>query len=87
LEVNLQNRLAVEKVMQALSDVTPQQRLVFLLKHQEEMTYEEIANALGCSQGAIKKSVSRTIAKLRESLGANDESGSYISCAAAGILS
>ncbi len=87
LEVTLQNQLVVEKVMQALSDVTPQQRLVFLLKHQEGMTYEEISSALGCSTGAVKKSVSRTITKLREALGANDESESYISCAATGILS
>jgi RNA polymerase sigma-70 factor (ECF subfamily) len=87
LEVNLQNQLVVEKVMQALSNVTAQQRLAFLLKHQEGMTYEEISNALGCSTGAVKKSVSRTIAKLREALGANDEADSYISCAATGILS
>lgn len=87
LEVTLQNHLVVEKVMQALSEVTPQQRLVFLLKHQEGMTYEEISSALGCSTGAVKKSVSRTVTKLRELLGANDESESYISCAATGILS
>jgi len=86
-ETTVQNQLAVEKVMQALSDVTAQQRLVFLLKHQEGMTYEEISNALGCSTGAVKKSVSRTITKLRETLGVNKESESYISCAATGILS
>ena len=87
VEVTLQNQLVVEKVMQALADVTAQQRLIFLLKHQEGMTYEEISNALGCSTGAVKKSVSRTITKLREALGANDESENYISCAATGILS
>lgn len=85
-ETNLQNRLVVEKVMQALSEVTPQQRLIFLLKHQEGMTYEEIANELGCSLGTVKKSVSRTVAKLREKLGVNNETESYVSYAAAGIL-
>jgi RNA polymerase sigma-70 factor (ECF subfamily) len=85
-ETNLQNRLVVEKVMQALSEVTPQQRLIFLLKHQEGMTYEEIANELGCSIGTVKKSVSRTVAKLREKLGVNNETESYVSYAAAGIL-
>ncbi|MGI9067415.1 MAG: RNA polymerase sigma factor [Pyrinomonadaceae bacterium] len=87
LEITLQNQLVVEKVMQALADVTPQQRLVFLLKHQEGMTYEEISKELGCSIGTVKKSVSRTIAKLRAQLGVNDESENYISCAATGILS
>ncbi len=86
LETNLQNRLIVEKVMQVLSDVTQQQRLVFLLKHQEGMTYEEIAKELGCSPGTVKKSVARTIYKLREKLGVNEESENYISCAATGIL-
>lgn len=84
METTLQNRLIVEKVMQALSDVTPQQRLIFLLKHQEGMTYEEISKEIGCSTGAVKKSVSRTVARLRQQLGANDESENYISCAAGG---
>lgn len=87
VEITLQNRLVVEKVMQALSDVTPQQRLIFLLKHQEGMTYEEISKALGCSTGAIKKSVSRTVTKLRRRLGVNDESENLISWIAPGILS
>ena len=86
LEITLQNQLVVEKVMQALGGVTPQQRLIFLLKHQEGMTYEEISKELGCSIGTVKKSVSRTIIKLREQLGVNDESENYISCAATGIL-
>ena len=86
LEITLQNRMVVEKVMTVLSDVTPQQRLIFLLKHQEGMTYEEISKAIGCSTGSVKKSVSRTITKLRQRLGVNDESENYVSCAATGIL-
>lgn len=86
-ETSLHNQLVIERVMQALSDVTPQQRLIFLLKHQEGLTYDEISRSIGCSVGTVKKSVARTIAKLRERLGANEESESYISCAAAGILS
>ena len=86
LETTLQNHLVVEKVMQALSGVTPQQRLIFLLKHQEGMTYEEISKGLGCSLGTVKKSVSRTIAKLREKLGVDEEPENYLSCAVTGIL-
>ncbi len=86
LESTLQNHLVVEKVMQALSGVTPQQRLIFLLKHQEGMTYEEISLELGCSLGTVKKSVSRTITKLRKKLGVNKEPENYVSYAAAGIL-
>jgi RNA polymerase sigma-70 factor (ECF subfamily) len=86
LESALQNHLVVEKVMQALADVTPQQRLIFLLKHIEGMTYEEISRELGCSLGTVKKSVSRTIAKLREKLGVTEELENYVSCAATGVL-
>jgi RNA polymerase sigma-70 factor (ECF subfamily) len=85
-ETTLQNQLIVGQVMQALAEVTQQQRLVFLLKHQEGMTYEEIARELGCSTGTVKKSVARTITRLREKLGANEEPENYISCAATGIL-
>lgn len=86
LETSLENRLVVEKVMQALSQATPRQRLIFLLKHQEGMTYEEIAKELDCSPGTVKKSVFRTVARLRQQLGVNEESENYISCAATGVL-
>src|SRR5687768_7300312 len=72
-ETSLHNQLVIDRVMQALSDVTAQQRLIFLLKHQEGLTYEEISRSLGCSVGTVKKSVARTIAKLRERLGANEQ--------------
>jgi RNA polymerase sigma-70 factor (ECF subfamily) len=85
-ETTQQNRLVVARVMEALAEVTPQQRLIFLLKHQEGMTYEEIAKELGCSLGTVKKSVSRTVAKLRDKLGINTEAENYVSYAPAGIL-
>jgi RNA polymerase sigma-70 factor, ECF subfamily len=67
-ETTLHNRILAERVMRALSELTAPQRLIFLLKHHEGMTYEEIAKAVGCSTGAAKKSVSRAVRKLREHL-------------------
>jgi RNA polymerase sigma-70 factor (ECF subfamily) len=67
-ETTVHNRILAKKVMQALSELTPPQRLIFLLKHHEGMTYEEIAKAVGCSTGTAKKSVSRAVRKLREHL-------------------
>jgi RNA polymerase sigma-70 factor (ECF subfamily) len=67
-ESTLHNRILAERVMKALSELTPPQRLIFLLKHHEGMTYEEIAKAVGCSTGTAKKSVSRAVRKLREHL-------------------
>ena len=73
IEEDINNKLLVEKVMQALGDLTSQQRLTFLLKYREEMTYEEIAGALGCSVGTVKKALFRAVLKLRERLGINIE--------------
>jgi len=67
-ERTLHNRIMFERVTQALSELSAQQRLIFLLKHHEGMTYEEIAKAVGCSTGTAKKSVWRAIAKLRQHL-------------------
>jgi len=73
-EKALLNRIMVERVMQALSELTAPQRLIFLLKHHEGMTYEEIAKAVGCSTGTAKKSVSRAVIKLREHLNVDVQS-------------
>src|SRR5260221_2480408 len=73
-EKALLNRIMAQKVMQALSELTSQQRLIFLLKHHEEMTYEEIAKAVGCSTGTAKKSVYRAVIKLREQLNVDVQS-------------
>ena len=70
----LLNRIMVEKVMQALSELSSQQRLIFLLKHHEGMTYEEISKAVGCSTGTAKKSMSRAVIKLREHLNVDVQS-------------
>jgi RNA polymerase sigma-70 factor (ECF subfamily) len=64
----LENRLLVEKVREFLADITPAQRLVFLLKHDEGMTCAEIAVEMDCSVGTIKKSLFRTMQKLREKM-------------------
>ena len=67
------NKVLFESVMDAMAELTPSQRLVFLLRHYEGMSYEEIANAMNCSTGTAKKSVWRAIAKLRVRLDACDE--------------
>ena len=73
-ETVLHHKILAGRVMEAMSQLTPSQRLIFLLKHHEGMTYEEIAKAVGCSAGAAKKSVSRAVAKLREHLDVDAQS-------------
>ena len=65
---NIYNKLLFESVVNALSELTPSQRLAFLLRHYEGMSYDEIANAMNCSTGTVKKGVWRAIAKLRARL-------------------
>ena len=70
---NIYNKLLFENVVDALAELTPSQRLAFLLRHYEGMSYEEIATAMNCSTGTVKKGVSRAIAKLRARLSPVDE--------------
>ena len=81
-ERTLHNRILLEKVREALSELTTQQRLIFVLKHYEGMTYEEISEAVGCSTGTAKKSVSRAIAKLRTRLDVAVGTTDCVPCAA-----
>ncbi len=62
------NKVLFESVMSALADLTPTQRLMFMLRHYEGMSYDEIAGAMNCSPGTVKKAVSRAIGKLRVKL-------------------
>jgi RNA polymerase sigma factor, sigma-70 family len=83
LEEQFNNNLLIEKVMRAVGELTPDQRIIFLFKHKEGMTYEEIAQAMDCSIGTIKKSLFRAITKLRKHLDINDETRDYASSATA----
>jgi RNA polymerase sigma-70 factor (ECF subfamily) len=65
---NIYNKLLFENVVKALAELTPAQRLAFLLRHYEGMSYDEIANAMNCSTGTAKKGVWRAITKLRARL-------------------
>ena len=65
---NIYNKLLFESVVNALAELTPAQRLAFLLRHYEGMSYGEIATAMNCSIGTVKKGVWRAIGKLRARL-------------------
>ncbi|MEW6210699.1 MAG: sigma-70 family RNA polymerase sigma factor [Acidobacteriota bacterium] len=80
LEDQVTSRLLAERVFQALGELTSQQRLIFLLKHREGMTYEEISTAIGCATGTVKKSLFRAVMKLREKLGAVREAAAGEGC-------
>jgi RNA polymerase sigma-70 factor, ECF subfamily len=73
-EETIYNRVLFENVVSALTELTPAQRLMFLLRHYEGMSYDEIATAMNCSSGTAKKAVWRALGKLRAKLEVGDES-------------
>jgi len=68
-EERLHQQLMAAKVMAGMGELTAQQRLIFLLKHREGMTYEEIAQACAVSTGTVKKALFRAVNRLRDYLG------------------
>ena len=69
VEAALQQQQLVEQITEALAELTTQQRLIFLLKHREEMSVEEISVECKVSTGTVKKSLFRAVHKIRERLG------------------
>ena len=72
-ESALHDKLLAGRVWGALGELPAQQRLVFLLKHREGMTYEEIAHALDCAPGTVKKALFRAVTRLRSRLSAGTQ--------------
>jgi len=55
-------------LQQALLGLTPEQREVFVLKHVEDLSYEEIAGRLGATIPSLKMRMHRAYDRLRERL-------------------
>ena len=54
-----------ERISQALEALPERQRAIFVLRHQEELSLHEIAEALEMNLGTVKSSLHRAIARLR----------------------
>ncbi|MCX2970718.1 SigE family RNA polymerase sigma factor [Streptomyces sp. JHD 1] len=55
-------------LVDVLSVLAPKQRSVVVLRHWEQMSTEETAEALGMSTGTVKSTLHRALARLREEL-------------------
>jgi RNA polymerase sigma factor (sigma-70 family) len=60
------NNVMVQQILQRLEEVPARQRLMFIMKHQEGLTCEEIADHFGTSVGTVKKTIFRVVDKLRQ---------------------
>jgi len=65
-ERSVHNGLVMHQVLKLLGSVPARQRLMFLMKHQEGMTCEEIADTMGTSVGTVKKTLFRVVDRLRQ---------------------
>src|SRR4051812_36160811 len=62
------NRELVEKIDEALADLPENQRTAIQLCRQEELSYEDIAEVLGCSLSATKSIIHRAREVLKQRL-------------------
>jgi RNA polymerase sigma-70 factor (ECF subfamily) len=67
-ERGIHGREAGERVARALRVLPERQRAVVVLRHYQELSLEEIAEALGMSLGTVKSSLHRALARMRERL-------------------
>jgi RNA polymerase sigma-70 factor (sigma-E family) len=58
-----------ESVLAALRELPDRQRLVIVLRHFDDLTEAQTAQALGCSIGTVKSQNSKALASLRSSAG------------------
>lgn len=59
------NNVMVQQIMDRLEAIPARQRLMFIMKHQEGLTCEEIAENFGTSVGTVKKTLFRVVDRLR----------------------
>src|SRR5215510_10245339 len=59
------NNVVVQQILQRLEEMPARQKLMFILKHQEGLTCEEIAENFGTSVGTVKKTLFRVVDRLR----------------------
>ena len=60
------NNVVVRQVLERLEGIPSRQRLMFIMKHQEGLTCEEIAEYFDTSVGTVKKTLFRVVDKLRQ---------------------
>ena len=68
-EERVERREVTDAVRVAIAALRPKLRAVVLLKYFEELSYEEIAEVLGCSKGTVASRLNRGHKALAHKLG------------------
>lgn len=67
-EYTAQQQAVRNKINKYLSALPPKQRMVFVLKHYQQLTTKEIAEYLKCTEGSVKKQLFRAVSGLKKYL-------------------
>ncbi len=76
-ERRVASALAAEATERALHQLSALERLVFVLRHFEQMAVREVAEQLSISESSVKQAVLRAVRKLRVSLADHQELASH----------
>ena len=57
-----------EKIDQTLNRLSGRQKMIFILKHYQELTTAEIAEYLDCSEGSVKRQLFRAVQTVKQHL-------------------
>ena len=74
-EKTLQQREDAARIQRALQALTPEQREAILLSRYQGLSYAEIAQIAGCSEGAVKTRVFRAMETLKKALAGDVRGG------------
>ena len=67
-EAEWEKKVMTESVRSAVAALPEPFRMAVLLRHFQELSYEEMAEALGCSKGTVASRLSRAHRLLKETL-------------------
>ena len=67
-EVELSNGELRQQIDEAVADLPPKQRVIFVLRQYDELSHREIAEVVGSSEGAVRANYFHAIRKLQSSL-------------------
>lgn len=76
-EVAAQNRQAAGRIEQAVAELPPDQREVFLMREVMDMSFAEIAAAVGASEPTVKSRMRYALGRLRQALEDLRDSGAH----------
>ena len=55
-----------DRISLALNQLTARQRMIFILRHYQQLSTQEISEYMSCSQGSVKKQLFRAVSRVKD---------------------